>query len=153
MLSVRPKFSYFVLDTCRMIQTKAKGTVKKQMKPHRKSSKETVNQIFCSWFCLYLCGWCWAVQFLCLANPVPSACPEFSVDSGPTIAALQVFLSCIRSLKAFCLNESIEANLAWQNSLPTFSSLSESFRCSVYNGKKPDLDVLWIFQVLIYTCI
>lgn len=28
MLSVRPKFSYFVLDTRRMIQIKVKGTIK-----------------------------------------------------------------------------------------------------------------------------
>lgn len=67
------------------------------------------------------------------------ACPEISVDSGPTVAALQVFLSFI---KAFCLNDSVETNLARQNSLPTFSSLSESFRHSVYSGKK---SLIWMF--------
>lgn len=146
MLSVRPRFSYFVLDTCGMIQIKKRRVLLKTNGTPQEIIKRNIviNQtksLSLDFVRIFMDGvgqfsFCaWQSRFL---QPVQ----ESVQIQGQQLLHSQVFLSCIRSLKAFCLNESVEANLAQQNSLPTFSSLFESFRYTVHSGKK---SLIWRF--------
>lgn len=139
MLSVRPKFSYLELDTRGMIQMKAKGAVTHKWNPTGNVRRSS--------------GMNWTKSFpLALVDGVGQL-SSFSLSRNQCRVRTQ---SCC-SPGVFVMDWVSQSLLSkWASRgqpLPTFSSLWV-FSCPEYRGKKkkPDLDVLWIFQVLIYTC-
>lgn len=104
------------------------------MEPHRRSAEGAVGMNWTKSPCSWCCGWCWAVQ-------IPSACAEIRVDSGPTIAALQVFVSWIGSAQAFCLSEPVEANQQGRITFPPSPHFLSLFMSSMQWEKS----LIWMF--------